>query len=337
MKKWTERFWDTLWDVWCIVSIIGIWPRYIEPRLLTVTRITLPARFFSPSIGSPPFNCSTQETPHSSLSGLKILQFSDLHWSKHFSPSFQKKLIHKINALKPDIIVFTGDFICRSKLEDPERLKETLNALHATHGCFAVLGNHDYAQFVTVADSGDYDIEECSSQSDIVKGFKRLFQPIRLSGQVSERALKVEGHHSLMALIKETPFQLLNNRTIQVDYHGAKLNICGLEEYSLGRFRPSQAFRDYDEKYPGIVRVHNPDAIYQLTRFPGMILLSGHTHGGQVNLPGFWSRFTRIEHAQFKRGLKKLEERWAYINRGISSVMPFRWFSLPELTLFTII
>lgn len=314
-KQWNE--WA--WDAWCIVSGIGIWPRYIEPRLLEVSRLTLPI-------------------PHlpSELVGLKVLQFSDLHWSGQFSPYLQKKLIRKINALEADLILFTGDFICCSKLENREELKRTLSALKAKLGCFAVLGNHDYAHFVTISANGDYDIEAPSSSSNIVKGFKRLFQPIVLTKRVTEQASQVGQHMELLDLLKETSFRLLNNATEQIAYNGTWINICGLEEYSLGRFNPHEAFSNYDSCYPGIVLSHNPDTLAILKNYPGDIVLSGHTHGGQVNLPGFWTRFIRIENLQFKSGLKRVGDKWAYINRGISSVMKFRWFAAPELTLLTL-
>lgn len=314
-KQWNE--W--IWDIWCIASGIGIWPRYIEPQLLEVMHFTLPI-------------------PHlpSELVGLKILQFSDLHWSSQFSHCLQKKLIRKINALEPDFIFFTGDFICRSKVDNREELKKTLNALKAKLGCFAVLGNHDYAHFVTVNANGDYDIEAPSTSSNIVKGFKRLFQPIVLTKYTTEQALKVDQNKDLLELLKETSFCLLQNETIQVACRGSQINICGLEEYSLGKFNPNKAFIHYDYRYPGIILSHNPDTLLSLKNYPGDIILSGHTHGGQVNLPGLWSRFTRIENLQFKSGLKKLGDKWAYINRGISSVMKFRWFAAPELTLLTL-
>lgn len=314
-KQWSE--WA--WDAWCIASGIGIWPRYIEPRLLEITRINLP-------IANLP----------QALKGFKILQFSDLHWSGLFSASLQKKMIRKMNALKPDLIVFTGDFICRSKLENQEGLRSTLRALKAKVGCFAVLGNHDYDAFVTVNAKGDYDVEDPSPSSNISKGFKRLFQSVVLTKKVTERARLVNQHLELMKLLKETPFQLLCNETQQMTYNGTTINICGLEEYSLGKFNPDQAFRNYDERYPGIILSHNPDTFEMLKNYPGQIILSGHTHGGQVNLPVFWSRFTLIENLQFKSGLKKVGEKWAYINRGISSVMKFRWFAAPELTLLTL-
>lgn len=314
-KQWSE--WA--WDAWCIASGIGIWPRYIEPGLLEITHHTVSIT-----------NLAKE------LNGFKVLQFSDLHWNNLFSSSLQKKMIRKINALEPDLIVFTGDFICRSKLENPEGLKNTLKALKAKIGCFAVLGNHDYDRFVTVNAKGDYDIEDFSCSSNITKGFKRLFQPVVLTKHVTERARQVLQHAELIKLLKETPFKLLCNETQQVAYNDSWINICGLEEYTLGKLDVDKAFRNYDERYPGIILSHNPDTFEILKNYPGQMILSGHTHGGQVNLPGLWPRFTLIENLQFKSGLKKVGEKWAYINRGISSVMKFRWFAAPELTLLTL-
>jgi predicted MPP superfamily phosphohydrolase len=315
-KQWSE--W--LWDAWCITSCIGIWPRYIEPRLLSIKRLTLVLPKFPKD-----------------LHGIKILQFSDLHWHAEFPCDFKKKIIRQINSLTPDLIVFSGDFLCRSKLENPEGLKVFLESLKARIGCFAVLGNHDYADFVTVNARGDYDVEDPSRTSTIAKGFKRLFSTTVLTKKVSDKARLVEKHEELIKLLEQTPFQLLNNTNKMITYNGQWMNICGLEEYSLGRCLPSLAFKNYDVKYPGIILSHNPDAFSRLKHYPGDLLLSGHTHGGQVNLPWLWKRFTRLENMEFKSGLKQLSGKFAYINRGISSVMKFRWFAPPELTLITLL
>lgn len=315
VKKTSQK----LWDIWCIVSIIGIWPRYIEPELLSITRL-----FYNlPSLAK-------------ELSGFKILQFSDLHWNHAFSDSFANRLIKKIAKCKPDLIVFTGDFLCRAQLEDRERLKRVLQTIQAPYGCFAVLGNHDYSSFVTVNERGDYDIESVSSSSEIRKGFTRLFSPVSLTQYVTERARQLLPNKELLELLKETPFQLLNNQTVKIDVNGAGLNICGLEEYSLGRFNPKLAFENYDNSFPGVILSHNPDAFSTLQNYPGEIVLCGHTHGGQVNLPWLWKRFTRIKNLKFKSGLRVLQKKWLYINRGISSVMKFRWFSIPEISLITL-
>lgn len=313
-KHWT----DWIWDAWCVISAVGIWPRFIEPNWLKVTRLTLPI-----------------STLPAELFGLKILQFSDLHWSHPFSSRLAKQLIRKANLLKPDVILFTGDFICRSKLENPEGLKKLLGNLRAPSGCFAVLGNHDYARFVTINKQGDYAIEDKCTGSTIRKGFKRLFRSVTLTKKIAPEVREVKKHEELLALLKQTPFTLLNNESRLIPVRGGWINICGLEEYTLGRFDPENAFKGYDRDHPGIVLLHNPDAVMGLKDYPGDVVLSGHTHGGQVNIPWMWKRFTCMENHAFKSGLKILNNKWVYINRGISSVMKFRWFASPELTLIT--
>lgn len=315
-----KKLWqDWAWNAWCIISGIGIWPRFIEPQLLEVKRINLPIHPLSDE-----------------ASGLRILHFSDLHWNARFSQYLKKKLIRKINNLKPDIIVFTGDFLCKSKLEDPEGMYDLLNSLKASIGHFAVLGNHDYANYVTVNAQGDYDIEQVSETTNIAKGFKLLFQSVTLTKQTTANAKETNYHKELHELIKKTPFQLLNNTTKQFSYRGSTWNICGLEEYSLGKANPALALQNYDRRFPGIVLCHNPDALGILKDYPGDIILSGHTHGGQINLPILWKKLTKMENHVFKKGLKNISGKKIYINRGIASVMNFRWFAMPELTLLTI-
>lgn len=315
-KQWVE----SVWDAWCIVSIIGIWPRFIEPQLLSSTQLTLPIH----------------QLPHS-LEGTKIVQISDLHWSKGFSKKLADKIRDKTNKFNPDLIFFTGDFLSRSSLEDGEELLDLLKSLKSTAGCFAILGNHDYGRFVTINSKGDYDIDRASAQSPISKGFYRLLTPAAApTGIVSPEAKLVEMHQELIELLKRTSFTLLNNESQLIPCKGSYLNVCGLGEYSLGRCDPEQAFKTYDKKYPGIILTHNPDSFPLLEDYPGELLLAGHTHGGQINIPLLWNRFTMMKETKYKRGLKKIKSRWAYINRGISSVMKFRLFSFPEITCITL-
>lgn len=307
-----------VWNLWCASSIVGIWPRFIEPNFLELTKVNLPIPYL-PKV----------------LDGLKILQFSDLHWNKNISDSFLEKLIRKINSQKADFIFFTGDLLSRSKLEDEKRLKMFLSSLHAGVGCYAILGNHDYEQFVTLNESGDYDVERVS-HSTLGQGFKRLFSSKKVSGYVSNEAKKVKLHQGLLSVFAATSFQLLHNCSKLVACKGTFLNICGVGEYILGQLDQKSTFSKYEEAYPGIILMHNPDGISLLKNCPGELILSGHTHGGQVNLPFIWKKLTYMENYSLKRGLKRENGKWLYINRGIGSVMPFRWFSRPEITLISL-
>lgn len=315
---------DLLWDLWCLVSIVGIWPRYIEPNLLSTTRLSI-------KIANLP----------TALNQFKILQFSDLHLNSQISASFLKRLARKIRQLSPDLIVFTGDFICCSQLKEKEHLKSFLSSLKAPYGCYASLGNHDYDAYVSVNEAGDYDVRE-DGASSIKKGLKRLFLQLPLTKTITARARNVPLNEELLALLKQTPFKLLHNISEVIPIKDSALNLCGLGEYTLGRCQPEIAFKNYDPRYPGIVLSHNPDSIALLKDYPGDLLLCGHTHGGEVNLPGIVNALTLMENPELKRGLKtfkdleKNREKLLYINRGIGSEMPFRWFALPELSLFTL-
>lgn len=314
-KKYTQ--W--LWDIWCTVSIIGIWPRFIEPNLLSITKL----------------NLKIDNLPQE-LHGLKIVQFSDLHWNKKFSNYFKQKLISKINSLKADLVLFSGDFLSRSQLEDPEGLKTFLNSIQASTGHFAILGNHDYQQFVTVNSKGDYDIENDISHSVLGKGFKRLFSSVKASKKVTQRAKDLKQHHELLQILAQTPFKLLNNNSKLILFNRSFINLSGIGEYMVGQADVKRTFENYDQQYPGIILVHNPDVIPQLKSYPGSIVLAGHTHGGQVNLPWIWKKFTVMENQEFKQGLIKKDLKWCYVNRGVGSIMRFRWFAMPELTFITL-
>ncbi len=301
--------------MWCVSSIIGIWPRFIEPKILSVSHRHIELN-----------------TQYQHLSGLKIAHFSDLHWSTESSARLAQRLLKKIQHAKPDLILFTGDFICRSEVSDPEGLIDFLNQFDAALGCYAVLGNHDYQDFISVNEEGDYDVKVPSPDSNIGQGFKRLFHSVSLTKKVTKRASQTVPHNALITILKKTPFHIIENKTVFIPYKNSGINLTGLGEYMAGRSHPHQAFMDFKNEFFGIVMSHNPDAFPSIKNFPWDILLAGHTHGGQINLPWIWSRFTQIENPQFKRGLRREGEKWISINRGIGSVMKFRWFAPPELT-----
>ena len=297
---------DRLWDFFCAASLAGIWPRYIEPKLLATTKIDI----------------ALPQLPKS-LEGLRILQFSDLHLHDNVSNSFLSKLQKKINETSPDIIVFTGDFICYSILSNRSRLKTFLKGLHAPLGCYCIFGNHDYEE-------GHYDALE-TTKPIIKRAFQRIFSKVP-----NQKEQNVKTHSELIDCLHQTPFHILDNASKTISVGHSALNLCGLGEYTLGRCLPKQAFKNYDERFPGIILSHNPDSIPLLNDFPGEIILCGHTHGAQVNLPWLWKRFTLLENAKYKRGLIQENNKWIYVNRGVGSIIPFRLFSIPEILLLTL-
>ena len=114
-----------------IIFVLGIvYARFIEPNMLFVNEKKIVS--------------STIET---NFNGLKIVHFSDLHFGSTVHEKQLVKYIKKINELKPDIVVFTGDLI-EAKHEitakEKELLIDNLKNIEAKYGKYAILGNHDY-------------------------------------------------------------------------------------------------------------------------------------------------------------------------------------------------
>lgn len=318
MLKKKFRLGNFLWDLWCVVSVVGIWPRFIEPNSLSTRKLKLKI----PSLPE-------------SLKGLRILQFSDLHLNRGITDHFLNKLKHNIEKLSPDIITYTGDFLCYGRFFDKERLLEFFQSIpKAKYGNYAIMGNHDYSDYICVNENGDYDIgDNDTDKSVIIKGFERLLKKLEVTGKITPEAEQVGFNEELIGLVNETHFQLFHNETVTIPINGTKLNICGLGEHMLGQAKPEEAFKNYQKEYPGIILVHNPDAVPHLKNYPGEVILCGHTHGGQVNLPWMWKRFIVLENMRYKSGLFYEDDRWIYVNRGVGGVMNFRWFCMPEILL----
>lgn len=119
----------------------------IEARWIEVTQHTLPIA------GLP-----------DEFKGYRIVQISDIHAGDWLPLSRLQHAVHMVNALKPDLVAITGDFVSYTYPEAPADLAPTLRQLRANDGVAAVLGNHDYwglgSELIrhTIADAGIIDL-----------------------------------------------------------------------------------------------------------------------------------------------------------------------------------
>jgi len=104
-----------------------LYARYIEPNLLMVNREKLES--------------SNLQTP------LKIVFFGDTHLGEFNDNDQLDHIVTKINAEKPDLVIFTGDLIGSTGdfTVNPEAIAQSLAKIQATYGKVAVMGNHEYA------------------------------------------------------------------------------------------------------------------------------------------------------------------------------------------------
>jgi uncharacterized protein len=317
--KSSTKFFERLWDLWCIASVVGIWPRFIEPSLIFTSHETIPI-----------------PTLPKELSGLTIVQISDLHDCNYMTKRYLKRISQHIKMINPDLIVFTGDLLSFAKMENRDLLKNFLLSLSAPLGVFAIYGNHDYEKYVSLGNDGSYRIVY-DQIPPLFRGFARLFsfkESLEEGPKVTE---PLNEKKELKELYQETGVQVLHNQTVQVGKGSYAINLVGLGDIMTANLNPSLAFANLNPRLPTVVLSHNPDSYPYFEYYPSDLILFGHTHGGQVNLPYIWKKITPLRDKRFKSGLIEMDNRFLYINRGLGSTFPFRWFAPPEISKFTLI
>ena len=112
-----------------------------------ITGILLWSRYMSTSgLIVKEYKIESSKLPQS-FHGLKLLHFSDLHYGRTIHEKELKNIVNKINYLKPDIVVFTGDLVDKdtvTTIEVSNILKKYLNMIDVSIDKYAVVGNHDY-------------------------------------------------------------------------------------------------------------------------------------------------------------------------------------------------
>ncbi len=144
---------------------------------------------------------------------------------------------------------------------------------------------------------------------------------------------------------------------------GSELPLVGLADFWSREFQPAPVMTQIDEGIPRIVLSHNPDSAVPLQQWRVDLQLSGHTHGGQIVIPGLgpfpswyqqvrryvprrlrrWIPYMRedrhkvVKYWQWAQGLHTVGSNRLYVNRGLGTFPPGRLFCPPELTVITLL
>jgi predicted MPP superfamily phosphohydrolase len=164
----------------------------------------------------------------------------------------------------------------------------------------------------------------------------------------------------VMTALTQVGIQVLWN---QVAYpFGEGLALVGLADYWSKEFQPEPVMAQVAESVPRIVLSHNPDTAAHLASERVDLQLSGHTHGGQIVLPGLgpfpswylrvrrfvprplrpWMPYMKddcykvLKHWEWAQGLHQVGANWLYVNRGLGTFPPGRLLCPPELTVITL-
>lgn len=142
-------------------------------------------------------------------------------------------------------------------------------------------------------------------------------------------------HQLLSDSFAQFGFTVLNNRSVRLR---DDLNLAGIDDFRLGSPDLAAALAGRQPETPTILLSHNPDILPEVESGSVELVLSGHTHGGQINLPLIGPVVTGSLYG------RRYAEGWvdaavpAYVSRGLGvSGLPMRAFSPPEIAVFNLI
>lgn len=199
------------------------------------------------------------------FSGLKIIHFSDLLYKSTVDKEDVKNLIKRINELKPDIVVFTGDLINKNAKinnEDIEFLEEELESISATVGKYAIYGDEDYSieSYKTIMEKSKFKILNNSYDEIFYKNNESMFiigLPSSLKEEIKlEDAFNFykedEKRKFIIVLVHDgKTIRFLDESTYEVDLvlGGHSLNGSIVIPYYGGIFIDDGAYKYYQEHY----------------------------------------------------------------------------------------
>lgn len=244
-----------------------------------------------------------------SFNGLRIAQISDIHSGSFDDPEAVREGLETLMNYKPDLILLTGDLVNNFATEIDDFIDLFNDVLEAPFGKYAVMGNHDYGEYV-----------EWPSKAEKEANIK----------EVRDRYAQLG-------------FKLLDNEATVLELNGDRISLIGVENWGSGHF---PKYGDYDKASERIdpdsfkiLMSHDPDHwehhIIEHNHHVHLTL-SGHTHGSQmgIEIPG-WIKWAPVKYRYSRwAGLYQEKDQYLYVNRGFGFIgYPGRIGIWPEITI----
>lgn len=137
-------------------------------------------------------------------------------------------------------------------------------------------------------------------------------------------------------IMEKSGFKLLINE--KEELHQYNINFIGMDDSIFGEYEPAVISGHMDKDMYNIVLSHEPDVADKLLEYSIDLLLAGHSHGGQVNLP--FANYLPSLGEKYVRGFYDFDnfrQTKVYVNIGLgTSTIPMRFMAAPELTVITL-
>jgi predicted MPP superfamily phosphohydrolase len=133
--------------------------------------------------------------------------------------------------------------------------------------------------------------------------------------------------------LRRASIRVLMNEGVRLTVGEGSIFLAGIDSVSTGQPNPRAAFSARKNEAVSLALVHEPDYIDRLSRLVQVDLqLSGHTHGGQVRVPGLGAIVLPAWGRTYVKGLHRVGPSQIYTSRGIGVIgVPFRLNCPPEV------
>lgn len=231
--------------------------------------------------------------------GKRIVHVSDLHCSNTVSSRYLRGCIERVNMLDADVVVLTGDYITHDLCgRFRKKVVDLVEPIRSRNGVYACLGNHDY-------------------------GIGSVFRLRR------DKLLR-----QMVKTMERSGINVLVNESSALKIDGERLWFVGLGDLWADDFLPEKAFAGVPANDAVIALVHNPDSMQYLRKTPANVIMSGHTHGVDINTS--ISIKGTIKNRNFPAGMYHIEDKKLYVNRGLGRLGRAMFNTRPEITVFTL-
>ncbi|MEB3198798.1 MAG: metallophosphoesterase [Candidatus Sericytochromatia bacterium] len=223
---------------------------------------------------------------------LRILHLSDAHLLSR--DTAKQAFIRQVTDDNYDLVCFTGDV---AEDEDAEHLVPGLLSRMPRLGAYIVLGNHD-----------------------------RLRQPRRVMlEEFLTQRFTGKGQRPPTAQLKaryedQARWRVLVNETVLHEVDGCKVAVVGVDDPFTGQGNLAQAMRGLKQADVLIGLVHVPTDLASFSQRSFHLVLSGHTHGGQIRLPGVGAVVTQCDlPRRHARGVHWVERTAVHVSEGLGA------------------
>lgn len=268
--------------------------------------------------------------------GIAILHLSDFHFQA--SGAVQARKIAALQRLLAevhyDLVALTGDLV-----HDAAGFTVALaliEGLRPRLGVFSCPGNHDYAEYSVWGVFG-----HTWRAGDLAGNVRQLTGFVRkvLRNELVRLPVTFNDVPAMHEALAERGVQPLVNRAVRVRGEGGEFWVGGVDDLNEGRPDLAAALAEVPDDAFLLLLAHNPDIWLDPRILGADLVLSGHTHGGQVRLPLFGAAHTQGTHLTrqrpagwFERGGVRM-----FVSRGLGESIPLRFGARPQAALIRVL